>query len=368
MDQQEQLRYSRHFLLPEIGEEGQEKLKRARVLVVGAGGLGSPAALYLAAAGVGHLSIIDFDVVDESNLQRQVLYSTDQIGLPKADSAAARLRALNPKIEVNPIREKLTAQNALALFSAHDIIADGADNFATRYLSNDAAVLSGRPLVSASILGFEGQLAVFHHEGGPCFRCLYPEAPPAGLVPSCAENGVLGVLPGVLGVLQASEVLKMILGIGETLHKHLLYFDALRMDFQKMGIVRNESCAVCGNRPTITRLEESAAVCELPVEELNAHELKELLERNLGIQLLDVRDNHEVKLCAIEGSRHIPLSELELRLGELRKDLPVVAYCKGGLRSANAVRVLSQKGFRAKSLTGGILAWIDRIDPTLKKY
>jgi molybdopterin/thiamine biosynthesis adenylyltransferase len=250
MDQQERLRYSRHFLLPEVGEAGQEKLRRARVLVIGAGGLGSPLALYLAAAGVGRLTVVDFDVVDDSNLQRQVLYTTAQVGQPKADAAAERLRALNPHVEVVPVRERLTAANALALFRSHDVIADGADNFATRYLSNDAAVLADRPLVSASILGFEGQLSVFHHQGGPCFRCLYPEPPPAGLVPSCAENGVLGVLPGVLGVLQATEVLKVLLGLGETLAGKLLYFDAIRMDFQKMEIRRNETCAVCGDRPS----------------------------------------------------------------------------------------------------------------------
>lgn len=369
MDQQELLRYSRHFHLPEIGRAGQEKLKRARVLVVGAGGLGSPLALYLAAAGVGRLTVMDFDVVDESNLQRQVLYATSQVGKPKAEAAAERLRALNSCIEVQPLREKLSAANAMALFADHDVIADGADNFNTRYLSNDAAVLTGRPLVSASILGFEGQLTVLHYRGGPCFRCLYPEPPPAGSVPSCAENGVLGVLPGVMGTLQATEVLKVILGIGETLHEHLLYFDALRMDFQRMGIRRDAACAICGEKPTITELADAVSEsCEAAVSELEPEELKELLERNLGLQLLDVREDHEVAHCRIEGSVHIPLAALVKRLAELAPARPVVAYCKGGVRSARAVRLLEANGFRARSLRGGILAWIDRIEPGMQRY
>jgi molybdopterin/thiamine biosynthesis adenylyltransferase/rhodanese-related sulfurtransferase len=368
MDQQEALRYSRHFLLPEIGQAGQEKLRAARVLVIGAGGLGSPLALYLAAAGVGRLTVVDFDVVDVSNLQRQVLYSTEQVGTPKADAAAERLRALNPAIEVVPVREKLTAANALGLFGAHDVIADGADNFATRYLSNDAAVLARRPLVSASILGFEGQLSVFAHSGGPCFRCLYPEPPPAGAVPSCAENGVLGVLPGVMGLLQATEVLKLLLGIGEPLVGKLLYYDALRMDFQRMQIARNAACAVCGDHPSITGLVDAVEACEAPVPELDAHELKELLERNVGLQLLDVRDANELAICRIDGAKHIPLAELDRRFGELDKDRPVAAFCKMGGRSARAVRLLTERGFRAKSLTGGILAWASEIDSSLKRY
>lgn len=365
MDQQELLRYSRHFLLPEIGQAGQEKLKRSKVLVIGAGGLGSPLALYLAAAGVGKLSVIDFDRVDESNLQRQVLFNTHQVGQSKAECAAERLRALNPKIEVNPLPEKLTAQNALELFRAHHVIADGADNFSTRYLANDAAVLAGRPLVSASILGFEGQLAVFHHAEGPCYRCLYPEPPPAGMAPSCGENGVLGALPGVMGALQATEVLKLLLGIGEPLHKHLLYFDALRMDFQRLGIARNSGCAVCGEKPTILSLQEMRAAS---VPEIDCHELEKVLHSQNGTQLLDVRESSELAICRIEGSKHICLADLEGGLSHLDPARPVVAYCKGGTRSAEAVRILLKHGFSARSLRGGILAWANEIDPKLARY
>jgi molybdopterin/thiamine biosynthesis adenylyltransferase/rhodanese-related sulfurtransferase len=369
MDQQDLLRYSRHFLLTEIGSEGQAKLKKAKVLVVGAGGLGSPIALYLAAAGVGRLSILDFDTVDLSNLQRQVLYTTEQIGKSKAECAKERLLALNPGLEILALNERLTKENALALFASHDVIADGADNFLTRYLSNDAAVLTGKPLVSASILGFEGQLAVFHHLGGPCYRCLYPEPPPAGQVPSCSENGVLGVLPGVMGCLQATEVLKVILGIGETLHKHLLYFDALRMDFQKMQTTRNESCAVCGNNPTIKELKDTMPEDKDPfvAPQMSVKEADQRLKKG-EIQLVDLRDDSERAICRIPGATHIPFNELEKRLGELAKDKPVVFHCKGGGRATRAVKMLAQKGMPSMNLTGGILGWIDEIDPKQTKY
>jgi adenylyltransferase/sulfurtransferase len=322
-------------------------------------------ALYLAAAGVGRLTVIDFDTVDDSNLQRQILYTTAQVGRPKAEAAAERLLALNPYIEVKAVKERLSAANALALFRDHDVVADGADNFATRYLSNDASVLADRPLVSASILGFEGQLSVFHYRDGPCFRCLYPEPPPAGLVPSCAENGVLGVLPGVMGALQATEVLKLLLGLGEPLSGRLLYFDALRMDFQKMEIHRNEDCAVCGRIPTITCLKASAETCETAVDHI---EVEELRDSRASVFLLDVREPLEAGICQIEGAHLIPLKELEMRLGEIPAGQNIVAYCKGGVRSEGAVRLLAARGIRARSLRGGILAWIEKVDSGMQKY
>lgn len=378
-NQQDLQRYSRHFLLPEIGAEGQAKLAGARVLLIGAGGLGSPLALYLAAAGVGRLTILDFDTVDLSNLQRQVLYSTAEVGQPKAERARARLLALNPSIEVVARNERLTAANALALFREHHVIADGADNFATRFLANDAAVLAGRPLVSASILGFEGQLGVFHHEGGPCYRCLYPEPPPAGEVPSCAENGVLGVLPGVMGALQATEVLKVVLGLGETLRRHLLYFDALRMDFQKLETRRDPACPACGDKPSIMELRDMSQSCEpnpnasqaeQPVPQMDPKEAYALLQAG-KIQLVDLREDHERALCSIPGSTHIRSGELEASLDKLAKDKPVVLHCKGGGRATRAVRMLAGKGIEARNLTGGVLGWIDACapnDPGQKKY
>lgn len=381
-NQQESLRYSRHFLLTEIGSEGQAKLSRAKVLVIGAGGLGSPLALYLAAAGVGKITLIDFDQVDLSNLQRQVLYSTEQVGRSKVECARERLIALNPAIEVAALNQKLTAENALALFRAHDVIADGADNFSTRFLANDAAVLSGRPLVSASILGFEGQLAVFNHKQGPCYRCLYPAPPPPGEVPGCGENGVLGVLPGVMGAMQATEVIKVVLNLGETLHSHLLYFDALRMAFQKLETARDPACPVCGENPKIkelTAMSNAGQTCELnsntpkadpEVPQMAPAEMFELLKAG-KIQLVDLREDNERELCRIPGATHIKSGELEQNLHMLAKDKPVVFHCKGGGRATRAVKMLATKGIRAANLTGGVLGWIDACaanDPKQKKY
>ncbi|MEK7357019.1 MAG: molybdopterin-synthase adenylyltransferase MoeB, partial [Bdellovibrionota bacterium] len=309
MNQQELLRYSRHFLLPEVGVAGQEKLKAAKVLLIGAGGLGSPMALYLAAAGVGRIGIVDFDVVDESNLQRQILYRTSEVGASKARQAARRLTELNPHIDVIAHEHKLTSANAMELFATYDIIADGADNFSTRFLVNDAAYFSRKPLVAASILGFEGQLSVFNYEGGPCYRCLYPEPPPAGTVPSCSENGVLGVLPGVMGTLQATEVVKLILSLGMSLSGHLLFYDALHAQFQKMNLKKNPECPLCGSAPTISALQPEASVaCALESVvkngvEISARELVAKLRAQEPMSLIDVREDFEVEICRIEGSR-----------------------------------------------------------------
>ena len=376
-------RYSRHLIVPEVGLEGQRRLKAARVLCIGAGGLGSPASLYLAAAGVGTLGLVDFDVVDISNLQRQILYSTDQVGQPKLAAAAARLSGLNPEVRVVRHDTPLTSANAIEIVSQYDLVVDGADNFPTRYLVNDACVLTHKPNVYGSIFRFEGQASVFAVEGGPCYRCLYPEPPPPGLVPSCAEGGVLGVLPGLVGTIQATEAIKLIIRAGESLVGRLLLVDALAMQFRTMKLRRDPACAICGDHPTITApidydqfcgiTPRAAASPGLPPEfETTVDELHARQRRGEPVWVLDVREPSEFAICRIPGSTLIPLGELERRLAELPQgeDRPdIVVHCKMGGRSAKAVQLLRKHGVpRVQNLTGGILAWIDRIDPSQPKY
>ncbi len=372
--QEELTRYKRHFVLPEVGRAGQHKLKEAKVLAVGAGGLGSPLTLYLAAAGVGRIGIVDFDTVDPSNLQRQILHSTETIGKPKLESAKDRLRALNPHVEVATHELKLTSENALGIFKDYDIIADGTDNFPTRYLINDACVLTGKPNVFGSIFRFEGQASVFWGLKGPCYRCLYPEPPPPGLVPSCAEGGVLGVLPGVIGTIQAVETIKLILGIGKPLIGRMLTFDALDMEWRTIKLKKNPKCPACGRKPTIKKLIDYEAFCGMndkpasETPEITVEQLKAKLDRKESFTLLDVREPSEYDLCRIEGSTLIPLGELSERLNDLDKNQAVVVHCKMGGRSAQAVGALRQAGFDAVNLAGGIDAWAQRIDDSIPRY
>ena len=376
-------RYSRHLILPEVGLDGQRKLKAARVLCVGAGGLGSPAALYLAAAGVGTLGLVDFDVVDVTNLQRQILYSTLDVGRPKLEAAAERLTGLNPDLNVRTHETRLTSANALDLFRQYDVIVDGADNFPTRYLVNDACVLTGKPNAYGSIFRFEGQASVFATPDGPCYRCLYPEPPPPGLVPSCAEGGVLGVLPGIVGTIQATEALKLILGSGTTLAGRLLLLDAWTMEFRTLKTRRDPECPVCGDHPSITALIDYEQFCGvapvaspaagLPAEfETTVQELKTRLDRREDIWILDVREPSEFQICRIPGSTLIPLGELPARLTEVPHgaDAPdIIVHCKMGGRSAKAVNLLRERGFtRVQNLKGGILQWIKDVDPTQMPY
>ena len=379
LSNEEILRYSRHLIMPEVTLEGQKKLKAARVLCVGTGGLGSPLALYLTAAGVGTLGLVDFDVVDYTNLQRQVLHYTSDVGRLKLDSAIDKLKAINPFVEIERFDTYLNSTNALDIFSGFDIIADGTDNFATRYLVNDACVLSGKPNVYASIFRFEGQASVFGADDGPCYRCLYPEPPPPGLVPSCAEGGVLGVLPGLLGIIQATEVIKLILGAGEPLIGRLVLVDALAMRFREMRVRKNPECPVCGANPTVKELidynqfcgirgEESEAPVSAKIPEIQPEELKRRLDAGEDIFVLDVREPHEYQICSIHGNL-IPLGDLPRRVHELDSSREIVVHCKSGARSAKAVDFLRQSGFkRVSNLAGGILAWADRVDPTLPKY
>lgn len=383
LSKEEILRYSRHLLVPEVGLEGQRKLKAARVLCVGAGGLGSPAALYLTAAGVGTLGLVDFDVVDASNLQRQVLYSTEQVGQPKLQAAAARLRGLNPGVEIRLHDTPLTRHNALEIVRQYDIVVDGADNFPTRYLVNDACVLAGRPNVYGSIFRFDGQASVFATKDGPCYRCLYPEPPPPGLVPSCAEGGVLGVLPGLVGTIQAAEAIKLILGAGNSLAGHLLLVDVLSMEFRRLKLRRDRHCPICGDAPTIRELIDYEQFCGLTppvtspsakssVREVTVTELQARIQRGDPPWILDVREQGEFEISRLQGSTLIPLGELSKRLAEIPRgaDAPdVIVHCKMGGRSAKAVRLLEEAGFtNAFNLAGGILAWIDQVDPSLAKY
>jgi sulfur-carrier protein adenylyltransferase/sulfurtransferase len=377
LNNEEILRYSRHLIMPEVGMEGQQKLKAARVLCIGAGGLGSPLALYLAAAGVGTLGIVDFDVVDFTNLQRQIIHSTADVGRKKLDSAAEKLKAINPFVNVKKIEIRLSSDNALELFREFDIIADGTDNFPTRYLVNDACVLTGKPNVYGSIFRFEGQASVFATEEGPCYRCLYPEPPPPGLVPSCAEGGVLGILPGLVGVMQATEVIKLILGAGEPLIGRLLLIDALAMKFRELKLRKNPDCPACGKHPTITKLIDYNEFCgirgeEKPVEtgipEMQVEELKRRLDAGDDLFVLDVREPHEYQICNI-GGHLIPLGDLPKRVNELDSSREIVAHCRSGVRSAKAVGFLQQAGFKkVHNLAGGILAWADRVDPKMPKY
>jgi adenylyltransferase/sulfurtransferase len=372
-------RYSRHLIQPEVGMDGQRRNKGGRVLCVGAGGLGSPAALYLAAAGIGTLGIIDFDNVDESNLQRQILHGTPDVGRSKLQSARDRLTAINPEVHVETYETRLTSANALELFKGYDVILDGTDNFATRYLVNDACVLLKIPHAYGSIFRFEGQASVFATTGGPCYRCLYPEPPPPGLVPSCAEGGVLGVLPGVIGTIQATEALKLVLGAGSTLVGRLLLYDAWSMKFRELKLRRDPACPICGDHPSIKGLIDYEEFCGIPqaaattaaapgVPETTVQELKARVDAKAPFFLLDVREPHEYQISRIAGSTLIPLGQLPSRLAELPSGQEIVVHCKSGSRSAKAVGILKENGIQAKNLKGGILAWIDKIDPTLAKY
>jgi molybdopterin/thiamine biosynthesis adenylyltransferase/rhodanese-related sulfurtransferase len=386
-------RYSRHLILPEVGMEGQQKLKAAKVLCVGTGGLGAPLALYLAAAGLGTLGLIDFDVVEASNLQRQIIHSTATVGMLKVDSAEVMLNGLNPNMKVVKHNAMLTSANALEIFKDYDIIADGTDNFQTRYLVNDACVLTRKPNAYGSIYRFEGQASVFAMEDGPCYRCLYPEPPPPGLVPSCAEGGVLGILPGLVGIIQATEVIKLILGIGDTLSGRLLLIDALGMNFRTLKLRKNPDCPVCGTHPTVTELIDYDQFCGIekpkgvgPLEvahdkavgdaavvdgipQISVEELKRKLDAKEDVFVLDVREPHEYQIVNL-GAKLIPLGEVALRSVELGdKDREIVVHCKSGARSQKAALALKAAGFtHVENLAGGILAWADRIDPTMPKY
>ncbi len=371
------LRYSRHLIMPEVGMEGQQKLKAAKVLCIGAGGLGSPLALYLTAAGVGTLGIVDFDVVDYTNLQRQIIHTTADVGRKKLDSAAEKLKAINPYINLRTFDTRLTGANALELFREFDIIADGTDNFPTRYLVNDACVLTGKPNVYGSIFRFEGQASVFATEDGPCYRCLYPEPPPPGLVPSCAEGGVLGILPGLVGVIQATETIKLILGQGDPLIGRLLLVDALGMKFRELKLRKSPDCPVCGKNPTVKELIDYNEFCGIRGEEapvatdvpaMTVEELKQQLDAKKDLFILDVREPHEYQICNLNGYL-IPLGDLPKRVHELDSSRDIVAHCRSGVRSGKAVTFLRQAGFtKVHNLTGGILAWADKIDPKMPKY
>jgi len=377
LNKDEILRYSRHLIMPEVGMEGQQKLKAARVLCIGTGGLGSPMALYLAAAGVGTLGLVDFDVVDYTNLQRQIIHFTSDVGRKKLDSAADKLKAINPYLNLRTFDTRLSSANALELFREFDIVADGTDNFPTRYLVNDACVLTGKPNVYGSIFRFEGQASVFATEEGPCYRCLYPEPPPPGLVPSCAEGGVLGILPGLVGIMQATEVIKLILGVGEPLIGRLLLIDALGMKFRELKLRKNPDCPVCGTHPTVTKLIDYNEFCgirgeEKPVSngvpEIQVEDLKRRLDAKEDLFVLDVREPHEYQICNINGYL-IPLGDLPKRVNELDTSREIVAHCRSGVRSAKAVNFLKQAGFKkVTNLAGGILAWADRVDPNMPKY
>lgn len=372
LSREEIARYSRHLLLPEVSAEGQARLKAASVLVVGVGGLGSPAALYLAAAGVGRIGLVDFDTVDLSNLQRQVLYGTRDIGRPKVESAKERLTAVNPLVDVVLFPDRLTRDNAPGILGRFDVVLDGTDNFATRYLTNDACYLLGKPNVYGSVSRFEGQVSVFWRGKGPCYRCLFPSPPEPDLVPSCAEGGVLGVLPGVVGALQATEALKLLLGIGRSLAGRLLLYDALALAFREIALPRDPACPLCGDSPTITGLVDYDALCGAgaaalpPGAEMTTAEVQTWRQEGEPFQLLDVREPQEAALAAIAGSILIPLGSLPARLVEVDRTRPVVVYCRSGARSARAVELLRRAGLdRTYNLAGGILAWARDIDPTL---
>jgi molybdopterin/thiamine biosynthesis adenylyltransferase/rhodanese-related sulfurtransferase len=375
---QEIARYSRHLIMPEVAMEGQKKLKVASILLIGAGGLGSPLGLYLAAAGVGRLGLVDFDVVDFSNLQRQVLHGTPDVGRPKLQSARDRLKAINPDVQVDLYETRLSSANAMDIARPYDIIIDGTDNFPTRYLVNDVCVLLKKPNVYGSIFRFDGQASVFYPPHGPCYRCLYPEPPPPGEVPSCAEGGVLGILPGIIGVIQATEAVKLILGKGSPLIGRLLLYDALAMSFQEFKVRRNPKCPLCGDKPTITTLIDYEQFCgigrgEPPAlaggAEMTVEELKSRMDASDAPFILDVRNPEEYQICRIAGSKLIPLPELPQRVHELDSAREMVVHCKSGLRSAKAVQFLSQMGFKKiKNLKGGIMAWAERIDPRVARY
>jgi adenylyltransferase/sulfurtransferase len=367
-------RYSRHLIMPEVTSEGQSRLKAARVLCIGAGGLGSPAALYLAAAGVGTIGIVDFDDVDLSNLQRQILHGTKDIGRGKLESARDRLRDINPQIEIELHKCRFSSENAPQLVSRYDVIVDGSDNFPTRYLSNDVCVFARKPNVYGSVFRFEGQTTVFApHLGGPCYRCLFPEPPPPESVPNCAQAGVLGVLPGIIGMLQAIETLKLILGIGEVLVGRLLHFDALKVKFRELNLRRDPQCPVCGENPTIFAPIDYERFCgvgdEAAIPGMSPHELKRRMDAGDPFELIDVREPFEYEIARIDGAKLIPLGEIAERLDELEREQPIIVHCHSGKRSAQAVQLLQQRGFaKVYNLEGGIDAWSEQIDPNVPQY
>jgi adenylyltransferase/sulfurtransferase len=378
LSNEEIARYSRHLIMPEVALDGQKKLKAAKVLTIGAGGLGSPLAMYLAAAGVGTLGIVDFDVVDESNLQRQIIHGTSDVGRKKMESAKDTIKNINPNVNVIGFEEPLSSENALEIFKDFDIIVDGTDNFPTRYLVNDACVLLGKPNVYGSIFRFEGQASVFYAEEGPCYRCLYPEPPPPGLVPSCAEGGVLGILPGAIGIIQATETVKLILGAGEPLIGRLMLYDALGMSFREMKLRKDPNCPICGENPTVTELIDYQEFCGIPqaqaveeennVPEITVQELKQKMDNGDNVNVLDVREPHEYEVANI-GVKLIPLGELPQRIAELDSDENFAVHCKSGARSAKAVKLLQDAGFQnVHNVKGGITAWSEEIDASVPKY
>ncbi len=377
LSNEEILRYSRHLIMPEVAMEGQLKLKQAKVLLVGAGGLGAPLGLYLAAAGVGRIGLVDFDVVDPTNLQRQVIHGTKDVGRKKLDSAAERMLDINPTIRIDRHETTLSSENALEILKDYDIVVDGTDNFPTRYLVNDACVLLGKPNVYGSIFRFEGQATVFAYNGGPCYRCLYPEPPPPGLVPSCAEGGVLGILPGTIGVIQATETVKLILGKGEPLVGRLLLYDALSMRFRELKLRKNPECPVCGDNPTIRELIDYHQFCGVTPEaeaaptqwDMDPVEVKAKMDRGERFVLLDVREPHELQICSLPGAKSIPLGQLTSRVHELDTADEIIAVCKMGQRSARAVNFLRQAGFRkVRNMRGGTNLWAAKVDPTMPQY
>jgi molybdopterin/thiamine biosynthesis adenylyltransferase/rhodanese-related sulfurtransferase len=374
LDVEELQRYSRHLIMPEVTSDGQSRLKAARVLCIGAGGLGSPTALYLAAAGVGTIGIVDFDDVDLSNLQRQILHGTKDIGRGKLESARDRLHDINPQIEIELHKCRFSSENAPHLVSRYDVIVDGSDNFPTRYLSNDVSVFAHKPNVYGSVFRFEGQTTVFApHLGGPCYRCLFPEPPPPESVPNCAQAGVLGVLPGIIGMLQAIETLKLILGIGEPLIGRLLHFDALKVKFRELNLRHDPQCPVCGENPTIFSPIDYGQFCGVRDDEaipgISPHELKRRMDAGERFELIDVREPFEYEIAQIDGAKLIPLGEIAERLDELEREQPIIIHCHSGMRSAQAVRLLQQRGFvKVYNLEGGIDAWSDQVDPNVPKY
>jgi adenylyltransferase/sulfurtransferase len=383
LSQDQIARYSRHLLLPEVGVGGQEKLCDAKVLCIGTGGLGSPLGLYLAAAGIGTLGLVDFDIVDQSNLQRQIMHGESTVGKLKVDSAKDRLADMNSDVEVVTYNTRLSSENALEIFKDYDIIVDGTDNFPTRYLANDAAVLLGKPYIYGCILRFEGQASVFHSKEGPCYRCLYPEPPPPGLVPSCAEGGVLGILPGIIGLIQATEVVKLILGKGETLIGRLMIFDALAMKFRELKLRKDKDCPICGDNPTITELIDYELFCGIPSAaeaeaesatlEIPVEEVKLKLDGSEKFTLVDVREPSEYDICRIDGSVLIPLGKIvEMKpqnLNGLSQNDEIILHCKAGVRSLKAVKALKKIGFEnVKSMAGGIEEWSEKIDPSVPRY
>ena len=383
LSQDQIARYSRHLLLPEVGVEGQEKLCNSKVLCIGTGGLGSPLGLYLAAAGIGKLGLVDFDVVDQSNLQRQIMHGESTVGKLKVDSAKNRLADINSDVEVITYNTRLSSENAMKIFKDYDIIVDGTDNFPTRYLANDAAVLLEKPYIYGCILRFEGQASVFYSKEGPCYRCLYPEPPPPGLVPSCAEGGVLGILPGIVGLIQATEVVKIILGKGETLVGRLILFDALEMKFREMKLRKDKDCPICGENPTIKKLIDYEQFCGIPLAaeeatenselEITVEEVKQKLDRSENFTLIDVREPSEYKICRIDGSVLIPLGKIEnmkpKNLNGLSQNDEIILHCKAGVRSLKAAKALKKIGFEnVKSMTGGIERWSEKIDSSVPRY